>query len=145
MKLGKHRAQSVKALLCEEPSLSGIAYIKSQCGSHACNPSTWEAETGRSWNSLARQPSLFGELQVSERPCLKTTREATPGNDVQGRPLTSTNKDTHTQLLGWKPRKEGFPSSPLLCPAHSTRQALLPRTPPAHPALPPPSVPSPSE
>lgn len=39
---------------------------------HAGNPSTEDAEMSGALDSLTRHPRLLSQLQLSERPCLKT-------------------------------------------------------------------------
>lgn len=60
-------AQSAKCLQSQNPQKKQVQWYKFVI-------STKEAETGRSWDSLASQLSLLGKFKASERLHLKNTR-----------------------------------------------------------------------
>lgn len=55
-----------------------------------CHPSTGKGRQADLWASLVSQPSLLGELQVSERPCLKLRREHDICNHASSKPAETT-------------------------------------------------------
>lgn len=96
------------ACLAVRTSSIPVAHMKNQvCRNY---PSIGEVETADPWGSLVSQPSLLGELQVSDLYCLKKERWTESEEDpevilpmctcthTEAHICTHTNKPTHVPL-----------------------------------------------
>lgn len=67
------------------------------------NPSLGRQRQADPWGSLAKQPSLKGELKTNERPCLKTKMDGILRNNTRGCLLVFTHMCTYVDMHTYMP------------------------------------------